>query len=158
MFENIKVDAKLIGAGIVVAIILVVVGVLLWQHHEVKDLTQQTGADKNVIAQQDAAASNAAVTIKNQQATAVNTDQTTAAIAASDVAVQAKQEQVENTTQQQIAVVNQQYQSQPATPATSAARMTAISQIQIDSLWDTYCQSVDSDPQCPASAPVAASQ
>lgn len=163
---------KLAVGGAVLAIILVVCGVLWYQHSEVGSLQKAAGADTAVIADQQAAASNAAVTIGNQQQTAVITDNTTQAIASATMANAASQATVEQQTDQKIDTINQQYQP-PVPPANiapavaaavaqakaaAAAKSKAISQVQIDSLWTTFCNTTpDSVAQCKAIAPTAAS-
>jgi hypothetical protein len=150
----------------VVLALIAAAALLLWyEHREVKTLTQQTGADANVISQQDAAASNAATTIQDQQTTAVITDQTQQNIATTTQDTNTQQQQVNSATTNAINSVDQQYSNQPApaTPAQATSEATAeskaISTIQINSLWQTYCDTATDPstiPQC-AQYPSAAS-
>jgi hypothetical protein len=150
MFENIKLDAKLIGAGIFVTLCLIVAGVLWYQHREVKNLNNAVIASSSTIAAQAAAASEASAVIANQQKSAVITDQGNAAIIAAPAQNQAKQDAIQAKTDSTIAQIQQQYSVQPKTDANAKAEDEAIASAQIDGLWKTYCaMSGDaSDPNC----------
>lgn len=152
MFADIKLDAKLIGAGIVVAIILVVCGVIWYQHSEVKSLNTQAGAASATIAAQAAAGSEAHATIQNQQASAQVTDAGNQAIIAAPAANQAQQDAVQAKTDTTIAAVKQQYSTLPQSDANAKAEDVAIATAQINGLWDTYCNTTPDTnvPECQA--------
>lgn len=139
MFENIKLDAKMIAAGAVVVIILVVVGIIWWQHHEVKTLTNENVAASSTIAAQAAAGSEAHALIGNQQATNAVTDAGNAAIIAAPQKNADQQATVQAHTDQTVATIKQQYSTLPQTDANAQAQDKAIAQAQIDGLWTTFC-------------------
>jgi FtsZ-interacting cell division protein ZipA len=152
MFPDVKMDAKLIGFGIVAAIILVVAGVLWYQHHEVKNLTQQNAADKTTIAAQGAAASEAATTIKNTGAISGFTDQGAQAIEKKTDNNAAQQAQVAQQTDATVAAIKQKYNQQPKTPQAAVAEDKEVAQAQIDGLWQTFCNTApDQSSDCQAS-------
>lgn len=162
---------KLAIGGAILAVIAIVAAVLYFQHKDIGTLNQNIGAASSVIAEQSSAASNAAVTIQNQQQTAAITDAATTNTASAVQANTSTQTGVEQNTDKQIDVINQQYVP-PAPPANiapqvqaavtqaqaaQAAKATAISKVQIDSLWTTFCNTTpDSVAQC-AAAPAPAS-
>jgi hypothetical protein len=157
MFENIKLDAKLIGAGIFVALCLVVIGVIWFQHREVKNLNVQAGAASSTIAAQAAAASEASSVIVNQQKSNAITDAGNQAIIAAPAQNQAKQDAIQSKTDSAIAQIQTQYNSQPKTDANAKAEDLAIATAQVDGMWQTYC-AMSGDTTDPNCAPQATQQ
>jgi len=157
MFENIKLDARLIGAGIFVTICLVVIGVIWFQHREVKKLNVQAGAASATIAAQVAAASEASSVIVNQQKSAAITDAGNQAIIAAPVQNQAKQDAIQSKTDTAVNQIQQQYNTQPKTDTNTKAEDVAIATVQIDGLWQTYC-AMSGDTTDPNCAPQASQQ
>lgn len=178
MFDEMTTAVKLAIGGVILGIILVVVGIIVYQHHEVGTLQQGAGAASAVIADQSSANSEAQVSIAGQTQTAQNTDQTTQDIQQSQQANTVTQTGVEKNTQAQMDAANQQYQqtqtTQPKPVVATAAdqkkadvaaqaaqdqHSTQLASIQIDSLWDTYANTCDkTDPQCVAAQPAPTAQ
>lgn len=150
MFADIKLDAKLIGAGIFVAIVLVVIGVIWWQHHQVASLTTAVATDKSTIAAQAQAGSEAHADIQNQQATNTVTDAGNQAIISAPAKNDAQQAQVQQTTNTQVATIKQQYSTQPQSDANAKAEDQAIATAQITGLWKTYCNVETTAAECQA--------
>lgn len=157
MFEDIKLDAKLIGAGIFVTVCLIVAGVLWYQHREVKNLNNAVVAASSTIAAQAAAASEASTVIANQEKSAQITDAGNQAIMAAPAQNQAKQDAIQSKTDTTIAQIQQQYITQPKTDTNAKAEDIAIATAQADGMWQTYC-AMSGDTTDPNCAPQASQQ
>lgn len=148
MFEDLKLDAKLIGAGIFLAVVLIVVGVMYFQHRTIDNLKKGDVVKDTTIKLQQGAASDAAATINNQQAIDKNTDQGNQAINQSKDTNAAKQAAVEQKTAGAVAEVKKKYAAQPKTPENVTAEDKEVARAQINGLWETYCNTTDRVEDC----------
>jgi FtsZ-interacting cell division protein ZipA len=156
-------DIKLIIAGVVAAVILIVSGVLWYEHHEVKTLTQANAVDSTTIAAQAQSVSDAHATVVNQAKSAAITEQTQDQAASDTAATTATVNTINSTRQSAEQQIEQAYAQIPGvvggkttTPIKPAPKVitvgkttintgtvseaTALSTVRIQSMWQTYCQ------------------
>jgi hypothetical protein len=165
-------DIKLIIGGIILAVCAIVAGVLIYEHHEVKSLTQANAVDSTTIAAQAQSVSDAHATVVTQAKSAAITVQTLDQAASDTAATTATVNTINGNLQSSVETIQQAYNQIPGivggkttTPVKPAPKVitvgkttintgtvseaTALSTVRIESMWQTYCQlnPADADPQ-----------
>jgi hypothetical protein len=165
MFDQVKQYATAIVATVVAVIVAGLLAFGLYEAHQVKALDKAAGADAVKISDLQQANKDLSGKLEQAKASAhVNDTVVTGDVQGkSDIA--ASQAAVTSSTQTQIAFVKKKYQPDPAQPISASAahaEESEISRIQVNGLWDTYCNSVPAStagcvavPNKPASAPGA---
>ncbi|WP_144106748.1 hypothetical protein [Paraburkholderia sp. BCC1886] len=143
MLDTIKEYATLIIGTLVVAAILGLGGYGLYEAHQVKSLISQAGKATQQITDLTNSNKNLTAQIKTLQQSGKVNDQVAAADTTQKATANTTQVAVNASTQTQIIAVKKHYQPQGTTQVLSTqdqqAEETAISTIQIDAAWQTYC-------------------
>lgn len=153
---------KLVIAGIVLAIIAAIIGVIWYEHHEVKALTTANAIDTSTIAAQATSVSEAHAAVVTGEQSAQITENTQIQAASETAATNTAAQTINTDRQTAEQEVIQDYASAPAVTSGAATSITpphkiitigkttidtsktteanALSAVRIQSMWDTYCQ------------------
>jgi hypothetical protein len=139
---------KAIIAIVIGTVLAIGVGVIYFQHGEVKKLDAANATDTVTIKDQAASIQAGASSVALAASAAAITDDSQAALAASESAVSKAHQTVDTQVTQQVQAITKKYAAQPQTASNTGARDNEISQVRITGLWQQYCQGSASDAAC----------
>lgn len=136
-----KLEAKLIGALVVV---LIIAG-LYWRFHSLEnentELTKENAVATHVVAQQDQ-------TIKNDaKAGQINNDVGVKTQQEVKTVVQVQREVVEKVKKKER-IIQEKFDLLPSTAENEVQKMNELSEVRIKGWWESYCKGIPNAPQC----------
>lgn len=161
ILDDINWEAWAWKAGAVLLIAGVIGGLVYAIHEKDKTITSQATVNGQLTTDNSILVDNS-----NKAASSSSATNTVVASSVADTSVIGKtQTQINTDTQTKVDVINKQYNNLPpasspaAASAADEARQKALAQVQINSVWESYCVDPDqaSNPKCAAYRPAAAS-
>lgn len=147
MFDSIKTNIKLVLLGGAVVLILIVLGVLYYQHKKIEVITSENSNLTTAVQTGD-------TTIKQDAQTAAVTDTVVTDSVNDTKAVDNQVKVVVQERDQKKADVVKKYDNlpKPVTQVDQAAqdkaRSDELSRVQIQSIWQAYCIAAPADAKC----------
>lgn len=133
---------KLFLLGCIIAVLVVLGGVVWFQHNDIKDLsktnTEQAGQIQRTEAAKVLDDKSQAVTEQVQNQTVQEVEKSTAS-----------QEAIDQEVERRVAEIKRQYAAKPASPQATVERDDAVVGARIDGLWKLYCGGVQDEASCP---------
>jgi uncharacterized iron-regulated membrane protein len=147
MFDTIKNNIKLALLGALAVIVVIVAGVIYFQHNKIEKISNENAGLNTAV-------DTAATTAKQDAQTAANTDKVVADSVQDTKQVGDSISAIEQGREDKKADVQKKYDNlpKPATPSEQAAQDKAkadeTSRVQIHSIWQAYCVAAPDDPKC----------
>lgn len=140
---------------VLLAIVLLIVGpVVLVSCHANKQsdkidvLTQKNSANKTVIAALDTSAKQSNLALENKEKAAEVDIKSLDAVVTEHKVIDTKVNKNKKKTQVKIDEIEKEYSDKEKTPQTEKEKETAVSSVQINSLWEVYCENGGSAESC----------